>query len=952
MKSGTICLLIVLLMNYAQPSEAQFFVNGESPGSIRWMQINTPQYQVVYPMGIQKEAELLISNLEKTAALTLKPYHRPAKKVPILLNMTSVRSNGFVTWTPRRMELIVTPPQDSYAQDWMGQLSLHEYRHVVQISQLDQGFLSALKYVTGEIAMGGGSAIMPSWYYEGDAVLNETRLSAAGRGRSAGFEMPLRTLLLGKRKLYPFSKAKLGSYKDFVPNQYQYGYQMVSWLNEHYGQDIWPEAIDYASKKAYLISPLSVFFIMKHKTGKKLIYRNSMDSIKNLYNKQEEAITYSDYLKINRRKSGTYTNYRFPQLLNNGKVLALKSGIDQRNYFVVIDSSGEETRILTTGAISGLKTDMHGNRILWDEIVSDPRWELRNYSEIRIFDLSKNKLYNLTGKTRYFCPDFSPDGNTIAVSETDLQNTHYLTLISAKNGKSIRQILSPENREVTFPEWTSDRTIIVITISSRGKQIEQIDISTGQWTVLLPYTRFDISEPLHYRNYILFRSAYTTIENIYAFDIKRQKLFQVTFSRFGAYNPSISPDSSELLFSTYTDRGFDVTRISLDSSLWKQIPISDEPYGIWPAAKRSDYPENLLSDSLGESSHQPVPYRKLAHLFHVHSWLPFYVPLGGMPRSDNTLPVELGFMLFSQNLLSTFISSIGYHYTNGNHYITPKITWRGWYPVFELTGQMGGPTQSFTFPEGIKPSGRFSTYYNYHLKTYVPLFFDRGKYITYLLPQLEYEHNSTHFFINGNEHNGLHYMHAFLYATRYLRMSQRDLFPRLGGYLSSSYTVTPGDEGQLGSMFSLQGTIYLPGIGPHHHLLLKGGWQKQNPGLYYLSINRIDFPRGYTSTISAEMKTFSVDYALPLAYPDWSSEPIIYLKRIRADVFYDWSYGKDILEGKDKWYTGTYQSAGGELLADFHAGRIIFPFSAGVRMGYLFNTNRMFTEFLFHIQMR
>ncbi len=290
-----------------------------------------------------------------------------------------------------------------------------------------------------------------------------------------------------------------------------------------------------------------------------------------------------------------------------------------------------------------------GNRVLWDEVTSDPRWALRNFSEIRIFDLSKNKLYNLTRKTRYFCPDFSPDGNTIAVSETDLQNTHYLTLISAKNGESIRQFPSPENREVTFPEWTSDRTIAVISISSRGKQIEQIDLSTGQWTVLFPYTRFDISEPVHYRNYILFRSAYTTIENVYAFDIKQQKLYQVTFSRFGAYNASISPDSSELLFSTYTDRGFDVDRISLDTSLWKQIAISNEPYGIWPVSKGSDYPENFLSDSVGELSHQPTPYGKLAHLFHVHSWLPFYVPLGGMPRSDNTLPVELGFMLFSQN---------------------------------------------------------------------------------------------------------------------------------------------------------------------------------------------------------------------------------------------------------------------------------------------------------------
>jgi hypothetical protein len=265
---------------------------------------------------------------------------------------------------------------------------------------------------------------------------------------------------------------------------------------------------------------------------------------------------------------------------------------------------------------------------------------------------------------------------------------------------------------------------------------------------------------------------------------------------------------------------------------------------------------------------------------------------------------------------------------------------------------MGGPTRSYTFPEGMKPSGGLTAYYYYSLKTYVPLYFDRGKHITYLLPQLEYEHNSTHFFINGTEHNGLHYMHAFLYATRYLRMSHKDLFPRLGGYFSASYTNTPWDEGQLGSMFSVQGGIYLPGIGTHHHLLLKGGWQKQDPGLYYIPINRIDLPRGYVSAISGEIKTFSADYALPLVYPDWAVEPLIYLKRIRADLFYDWSNGTDILEGKDKYYTGTYQSTGAELLADFHAGRIIVPFSSGVRMGYLLNSKRMFTEFLFRIQIR
>ncbi len=186
MKYGTLLLFFFLLFGFSTRSEAQFYVNGESPASIRWMQINTPQFQVVYPAGIQKEAELLIRELEKTAALSLDPYRMPAKKVPILLNMTSVNSNGFVTWAPRRMELIVTPPQDSYAQDWIGQLALHEYRHVVQISQLDQGFLAGLKYAMGEIAIGGGTATMPAWYYEGDAVLNETTTVSSGKGKVSG----------------------------------------------------------------------------------------------------------------------------------------------------------------------------------------------------------------------------------------------------------------------------------------------------------------------------------------------------------------------------------------------------------------------------------------------------------------------------------------------------------------------------------------------------------------------------------------------------------------------------------------------------------------------------------------------------------------------------------------------------------------------------------------------
>ena len=179
--------------------------------------------------------------------------------------------------------------------------------------------------------------------------------------------------------------------------------------------------------------------------------------------------------------------------------------------------------------------------------------------------------------------------------------------------------------------------------------------------------------------------------------------------------------------------------------------------------------------------------------------------------------------------------------------------------------------------------------------------FDRGKYITYLLPQLEYEHNSTHFYINGNEHNGL-----ALYALPFFMLPvicgcrNAIFFHGWEAMFQHLIPYTPGDEGTIGIPVFFTGRSIPAGNWHPSSPAAERGMAKAGSRLYYFSINRIDFPRGYASAISAEMKTFSADYALPLAYPDWSSEPVIYLKRIRADLFYDWSYGKDILEGKDR----------------------------------------------------
>ena len=57
---------------------------------------------------------------------------------------------------------------DTYVQDWLEQLAIHELRHVIQLENLNQGLTKVLSIVFGEMATGLIAAYLPFWYLEGD----------------------------------------------------------------------------------------------------------------------------------------------------------------------------------------------------------------------------------------------------------------------------------------------------------------------------------------------------------------------------------------------------------------------------------------------------------------------------------------------------------------------------------------------------------------------------------------------------------------------------------------------------------------------------------------------------------------------------------------------------------------------------------------------------------------
>ena len=117
------------------------------------------------------------------------------RKINIVFQNQTTISNGYVGLAPFRSEFELTADQNSFelgSLPWQQQLAIHEYRHVEQYNNFRVGLSKAFYYLFGE----GGQALanslsVPNWFFEGDAVFQETLVSSQGREGFLIFSMAI-----------------------------------------------------------------------------------------------------------------------------------------------------------------------------------------------------------------------------------------------------------------------------------------------------------------------------------------------------------------------------------------------------------------------------------------------------------------------------------------------------------------------------------------------------------------------------------------------------------------------------------------------------------------------------------------------------------------------------------------------------------------------------------------
>ena len=933
---------------------SQFFDYGQDPGSVKWRQMNTDNFKIIFPDDYSDQARKVSFYLEDSYKKNAQQLNHNPRKIPVVIHNQSVVSNGFVGIAPKRMELFVQPDTDGYPGERLYQLSIHEMRHVTQVDKLNKGFTRFLSVIFGEQGNGIAAAMTPFWLLEGDAVFAETDLTLTGRGRLPFFEKEIKAILADQKNFYSYDKSYLGSYKDFVPDYYRYGYQMTAFGNDKYGVDFWGNAFSYIGKKSWQISPLS--FYLKKETGLNTrdFYNEAMGFIGNHWETTAKKRRIDDYRLLG-EKIKVYTSYKFPAIQNSQEIIAVKSGLDIIPHFVKIFPDESEEKLFTPGQLNSGKFSVHNNKIIWDQYQPDIRWSNRSFSIIKEYNIETKSVRTLTYTSRYASPTFSSTGDTITVIENTPEGETYLVLISSYSGDVITKIQSPSNSSLQSPQWIEGTSsIAVIALNEEGKTILRFDPAVKGWTELFHSGYVDIHNLSSKGDYLFFQGAFEGIDDIYMLNINNNELFRVTFSEFGAYYPSVAPEGDELAFSLYTGNGYKLSKISLDDLKKEKVDIHNtEAFEQTFFNTSSDAKQAGYIPAITENFNPEIKrYSRLSNLFRFHSWLPFYFDYTNL--SPESYQINPGLSLTSQNTLSTAFTSIGYEYKDNDHYFHSSFTYKGFYPVIKFSADYGGKPLIFKAQDDPNPLlvGR-NMYYN--LLTYIPLNLTSGKMITGVQPTMRLSYSGNYYYYKSESayKQGIIFTEPRLYFYTFLRRAHRDLQPKWGLVIDGRVLAAPFEEEQLGSISSLSSLVYFPGILRNHGLKLQAQFQKQEPEKYLFN-NLIRFPRGYNNLVSIGLRKYTADYIFPIAYPDFRIGSLFYIKSVYASLFADYSQGKGVYETinnnrvvSDK----SFYSYGTEIYFEYHIFRLILPLIQGIRVSYLQEKQTFTFEGIFRIDL-
>ena len=986
MKRILLSLLAFALASFSL--HAQFALIGSERSSIKWEQIKSPSYKVIYPVGMDSVGRVYSDLLEYYRPLVGRsagffPNQKYLTPMPVVLHPFYNEANGAVVWAPRRMALFTYP--DAYwflsAMPWHKMLAIHENRHVAQMQFSRTGTWETASYLFGEIS----SLYVQSLYgeaamFEGDAVVAETALTDAGRGRSGDFLSYIR-MSYDQGDMRNWYRWRYGSLTRYTPDHYRIGYMTVAGMRYRYDAPMF--------MRTYLTRATSLFgFGAMRKSMAMYSNKNLRRTWNDISGSFQEIWEADDSLRrpfqeltpiVDSRRR--YTTYYGTVQASDGSLYSARAALDKATELVRILPSGRVQSVRPFSLDSRLVYSSASDCIYWAESVPDIRWELEGTSRIRSMDLSSSSVQDFTVSGRYVNPSVSADGSLLAAVEYPILGGSRVVVFDVLSRREVMSFAAPFELQLIDVAFKDESSLFLTAVSDDGAGLYLL--ADGKLSVLEPPVPVKIADLTVKDGVLYFCSDRTGTSEIYSWT--DGQLLQLTNTAYGASAPFFKDGA--LAFSALLPQGR--TPVVADSLLARPVSMADR--AVYPIADVLTAQEKELPiPEVKEYEPKVKHYSKALNALHVHSWVPMYINYDSFSASRGDYFYEsgcLGGTVFFQNLTGNLSGSLGVSWhtdmvdtTKTRAGFHARVKYSGQYPVFDFALDVGDRNRAKIGYAYVMDSDSVyvksdpmmvGTYIGGAAGVSVPLNFSSGGYDRMVKPYAKLTMSNDVFGeafgfckqdgtqvgytdLATGEH-GRWFHPNWFYRVGVEAWSKRDvalsaLMPKFGiggdiAYGSSAfgpsvfmslYGYLPGLTGMQGMKLSLDAQSALVYDG---HLFMPDGGSKG----YMLPINPWAYgfedlsPRGFDNTsipavlnlLSPFALRLSFDYAIPFLSVDYAPGSAFYLRNFELNPFADCTLFS--VNDRDMLY-----SAGADLILRFE--KLLFisnTLRLGLRTAYL-----------------
>ncbi len=788
-KFGKILSAAALLLVATLSLDAQVYTSGDNPAGVKWWQVSTPNFKIIYPEGLDSLAKGFATQLELWRepigqSIGFTPNCRYRRRMPVVLEAFLADNNGLVSWTPRRMELYTVP--DAYETGALlneTELAIHEGRHVAQMQLGRTGIFRPLGWLTGQLSEGVASALYGGpVLLEGDAVVAETALTAAGRGRTADFLEYMRvSFASGDYRNY--YRWRYGSVNKYTPDYYKVGYMTVAGMRYFYdAPDFTRQFYSRIADRRFALPMFNLQKTVKGVSGMKFrkAWMEVAEGFGEIWEQEREARAPFIETQTLTEPSKQYVKYSGSTLAGD-RIYAVRVGLYEPRTLVAIGEDGSEESLGAFAAsTSALRYDASSGRLWWSETVPDERWGLQETSLIRYIELEGIQAaadasnpartsaavgrtgrgkHSLTHSGRYYNP--APDGQgRLAVTEYPLRGGSAAVLLSADDGRVLARYAAPDAMQIVECGWMNGR-LYASAVNPEGYGIYDVE---GGFRAVLDVSPVKIKQLQSSQDgtELLFVSDHSGVNELYSLNADG-RVMRRSSTPYGAADFVQLPDGrmaftqqavdGRMIYTAAQDyaqevsdwagtRHLDVIAEKLSEQERTLAAEKREGIGRGAAGKKTDGAEMEISEA--------KRYHKVLNAFRIHSWVPLGFSYDSILEASYDEVYETaspGASVLFQNTLGTFYGLAGYSLKSDtgsdfrNTFHT-SVTYTGLYPAIEASIDVNdrdiylynqqkilGVSTSLSSRTLSRPS------VNGKVKVYVPLDFSSGGWYRGVIPQ-------------------------------------------------------------------------------------------------------------------------------------------------------------------------------------------------------------------------